>query len=61
MIGVETWPACVNPVLSCGSIGWYRQGVGALVVPGLWELDADRRIVPGPLLRRAPYVTMLER
>lgn len=61
VIGVETWPACVNPVLSCGSIGWYRQGVGALVVPGLWELDADRRIVPGPLLRRAPYVTMLER
>ena len=61
VIGVETWPGCENPIVACGSDGWYRQTVGALVVPGLWELDTDRQIVPSPLLRRAAYVTMLER
>lgn len=58
-IGVEQWAACTNPVLSCGSSGWFADGIGALAVPGIWTTDDGVTITHSSLVRQAPFVTEL--
>ena len=58
-VGVEQWAACTNPVLSCGSAGWFADGIGALAVPGIWTTDDGVTITHSSLVRQAPFVTEL--
>ena len=58
-IGVAEWAACTNPVLSCGSAGWFADGIGALAVPGIWTTDDGVTITHSSLVRQAPFVTEL--
>lgn len=58
-VGVEEWAACTNPVLSCGSAGWFADGIGALAVPGIWTTDDGVTITHSSLVRQAPFVTEL--
>lgn len=60
VIGVEHWPSCENPVLTCGGVGWFRRGVGAVVVPGLWGTRDGRTLTHSPLVRQEPFVTVLK-
>ncbi|MGA1345009.1 MAG: ABC transporter substrate-binding protein [Ilumatobacteraceae bacterium] len=61
VIGVESWPSCVNPVLECGGSGWYRRTIGAFAIPGVWESADGRGLVFSPVVRREPFATVLSR
>lgn len=59
VIGVERWPSCSSPISACGSDLWYRNQMGALVVPGLWESRDSSGFTPSPMIEGDPVVTML--
>ena len=59
VIGVEKWPSCPSPISACGSDLWYRDTMGALVVPGVWESSDSAGFTPSPMIEGDPVVTML--
>ena len=59
VIAVERWPSCPSPISACGSDLWYRNQMGALVVPGLWESPDSVSFAPSWMIEGEPIVTML--
>ena len=59
VIAVERWPSCPSPISACGSDLWYRNQMGALVVPGLWESPDSVSFAPSWMIEGEPIVTTL--